>query len=275
MLELGQAQVSALRFSTQRSQRTPRLIRYCDPELWIVGLVRGGELGLEQERNTARYGAGDLILYDTSRPFDASVLSTEEPARVVLLQLPRAALQFPEPSLRALVARRLPAGGPGALLGSFLRGLAEQAGALGTGELDRLGSAAAALAAAFFAGLTDSAGSLPAQARAGALRRSIRDHVVRHLHDSELSPAAIARAHHISVRYLHHLFRQDGQSVGAFVREQRLDRCRTDLADPRLTALSVAEIGARWGLRDSAVFSRTFKNAYGVPPGEYRRQRVP
>ncbi|MFJ9775705.1 helix-turn-helix domain-containing protein [Kitasatospora sp. NPDC101157] len=32
----------------------------------------------------------------------------------------------------------------------------------------------------------------------------------------------------------------------------------------------VGAIGRRWGFADSAVFSRVFKAAYGMPPGEYR-----
>ncbi|WP_246342554.1 hypothetical protein [Actinomadura verrucosospora] len=49
------------------------------------------------------------------------------------------------------------------------------------------------------------------------------------------------------MRYLHHLFHQDGQTVGEFVRREVLERCHSDLADPRLTDRTVADIGARWG----------------------------
>lgn len=273
-MPLGGVQVSALRYSALRSQRTPKLIRHSDPEQWIVGVVRGGELGLEQERNNIRLRRGDLVLYDTSRPFDAPVLSTEESARVVLLQLPRKALPFPEHALRDLVARPFPATGPGALFATFLCGLAEQAHKLGTAGLDRLGSAAVDLAVAFLAGPAGTAGMLPEQARATTLRRAVRDHVRRHVGDERLSPATVAAAHHISVRYLHHLFRH-GQSIGAFIREERLRRCAEDLADPLLSARTAAEIGARWCLPDAAAFSRAFRKVYGVPPGEYRRRLPP
>jgi AraC-like DNA-binding protein len=29
-------------------------------------------------------------------------------------------------------------------------------------------------------------------------------------------------------------------------------------------------VGARWGFRDAATFSRAFRATYGLPPGEYR-----
>jgi AraC-like DNA-binding protein len=87
-----------------------------------------------------------------------------------------------------------------------------------------------------------------------------------------LSPALIAAAHQISVRYLHHLFRQEEQTVGEFIRNRRLERCRADLSDPRLRDRSVVEVGSRWGFTDAATFSRTFKEATGTAPGEYRRR---
>ncbi|MFD7666860.1 helix-turn-helix domain-containing protein [Streptomyces sp. NPDC059788] len=105
------------------------------------------------------------------------------------------------------------------------------------------------------------------------LRHTIKEFIVRHLHQARLSPSEIAVAHHISVRYLHHLFRHEGTSVSRFIREQRLERCRADLADPLQAYRGVAEIGARWGLADAAVFSRAFKKTYGISPGVYRAAR--
>jgi AraC-like DNA-binding protein len=43
-----------------------------------------------------------------------------------------------------------------------------------------------------------------------------------------------------------------------------------DSSKPALRALPVGAIGARWGFVDPAHFSRVFKAAYGMPPGEFR-----
>ncbi|MFD9209500.1 helix-turn-helix domain-containing protein [Streptomyces sioyaensis] len=88
----------------------------------------------------------------------------------------------------------------------------------------------------------------------------------------QVTPALIASAHHISVRYLHCLFQQDKHTVSGFLREQRLERCRAELADPAHAARSVGAIRARWGFPDAAVFGRAFKRTYGVSPGEYRKR---
>ncbi|HLI40937.1 MAG TPA: helix-turn-helix domain-containing protein [Streptosporangiaceae bacterium] len=78
----------------------------------------------------------------------------------------------------------------------------------------------------------------------------------------------IAAAHHISGRMLHKLYEAEDQPIAASIR--RLERCRQDLLDPGLGNRSAGAIGARWGFRDAAAFSRAFRAAYDVPPGEYR-----
>ncbi|MBO0832730.1 MAG: helix-turn-helix domain-containing protein [Actinobacteria bacterium] len=50
-----------------------------------------------------------------------------------------------------------------------------------------------------------------------------------------------------------------------------MERCRRDLSDPALTERPVAAVAARWGFTSAADFSRAFRAAHGMPPGEYRR----
>ncbi|MFD2767169.1 helix-turn-helix domain-containing protein [Micromonospora eburnea] len=73
---------------------------------------------------------------------------------------------------------------------------------------------------------------------------------------------------------LHRLFAAEQTSVSAGIRRRRLDRCRRDLADPALSGLAVGTVGGRWGLPDSAHFSRLFRAAFGVPPSDYRRMSL-
>ncbi|GAB3951009.1 hypothetical protein GCM10027614_52320 [Micromonospora vulcania] len=106
------------------------------------------------------------------------------------------------------------------------------------------------------------------------LQRRIIDFIERRLADQDLSPSVVAAAHNISVRYLHLLFQDQGLTVAGWIRERRLARCRRDLRDPTLAGRSVHAIGARWGYPDATAFSRAFKQAFGIPPGDYRRQHV-
>lgn len=187
-----------------------------------------------------------------------------------ILHLPKSAMPVPDGSMRDLLSRRLPAHGSGALLAGFLQGLA---GGQWSGlEAERLGSAAVELASAFLEGLADREGLLPPLTRQAVLLHQMKAFIKANLTDPRLSPQIVADAHCISVRYLHHLFRSEKQTVSALIREMRLERCRTDLARAGLANLPVGAIGARWGFADAAVFSRVFKAAFGMPPGDYRRR---
>jgi AraC-like DNA-binding protein len=94
------------------------------------------------------------------------------------------------------------------------------------------------------------------------------------LGDPDLTPGAIAAAHHISLRYLNKLFQAEGRTVAGWIRERRLERCRRDLAEPRLDDRTIKAIAARWGFTNSAHFSQAFRSAYGLSPREFRQQRA-
>lgn len=274
-LPLHEVRLSGVEFPSLRSVRTRRLIQRADPELWELALIARGSAMNEQGRNHVDLRAGDLVLYDTSQPYRAVCGAADGMAQVIVLHLPRRTLPVPEQSLRRLVATPLPSRtGSGLLLGRLLAGLVEQAAVLGGTPTAQLGAAVLELAVAFLAGLAGAEEPPTAEARQAALLHRIKAFVRGHLQDPALSPSSIAAAHHISPRTLHYLFRQDGRTVGEFVREQRLERCRADLADPRLARRSVAVIGARWGFSDAAVFTRAFKARHGMPPGEYRRRHA-
>ncbi|MBO0807953.1 MAG: helix-turn-helix domain-containing protein [Actinobacteria bacterium] len=103
-----------------------------------------------------------------------------------------------------------------------------------------------------------------------ALLVSVHRYIEERLGEPNLSPAVIAAAHHVSVRYLYRLFERQGMSVAGWIRHRRLERCRRDLLDPEQWGRSVASIGARRGFADPVHFSRVFRAAYGLPPGEFR-----
>ena len=64
--------------------RTSKLIRQADPEVFKLGcILRGGGM-LGQDGRHANVGVGDLLLYDTSRPYLAGLMP-DVPASLMLL----------------------------------------------------------------------------------------------------------------------------------------------------------------------------------------------
>lgn len=273
VLQLGTVQVAHFTFPPLQAARTARHIRRADPDTYQLGWIRRGAMAATQLRNAAFVGTGDMVFFDASHPLEAEVRGEEPMAEVTVLRLPRNALFLPPMQADRLLARRLaPDGVSGVLLRQHLITLVAHAAEIGPAEAHRLGSITADLTASFAADRIGKAELVPSEARTTVLRAQINSFISRNLSDPELRPAAIAAHHHISLRSLHALFQQEPATVAATIRKRRLERCRADLADPRMRDQPIAALAARWGLLIPAEFSRAFKAAYGMSPGEYRAE---
>ncbi|MEU5695239.1 helix-turn-helix domain-containing protein [Actinosynnema sp. NPDC020468] len=273
---LGIAQVTGMSYTSLSSRRTYRAIRRSDPELCQVGLVRSGRQGIEQNRRNVVVDAGELVVYDSSRPFEARVGDSTPPAESVVLQFRRRLLPLPAHKVARLLAVPLPATtGIGRLLTGFLVALTDDRGRWTEHDAHRLGPIAIDLVSAWLAHHLDD-DTAPPGSPSQVLYLRVKDFVEENLHRPDLDPPAIAAAHHISVRYLHRIFQQHHDTgVDAHVRHRRLDRCRRDLADPALRHLTIAAIAARRGFTRPADFSRAFRRETGLSPSEFRAGRAP
>ncbi|WP_079054107.1 helix-turn-helix domain-containing protein [Streptomyces graminilatus] len=273
LLQLGPVTVWPGAFQPMRFRRTARMVRQSDPELYHVSLVLGGGLGVDHAGRADTHGPQSLYVVDTSQPYEVGPPEDDCGVNGVGVELPKALVPVSPDRVGDLLARRLSAQeGVGALLSGFLTGVAEQADTLQPSDVPRLGAVVLDLLLAWFAQELDTESALPPETRHRTLTAHIRAFMRRNLHDPDLAPPVIAAAHHISVSHLHRLFQQqnDGVTVAAWIRAQRLEGARRDLADPALRATPVHAVGARWGLNRPAEFSRAFRTAYGIPPTEYR-----
>ncbi|MFE7548838.1 AraC-like ligand-binding domain-containing protein [Streptomyces gardneri] len=274
VLELGDVRVAKFAFSPLRSRRTLALIRRGDPEQYQLALMHAGTASISQHRNECSVGAGDFALWDTSRPYQADLLNSAGSVGLLTLQLPRSILPLPAKHIDRLLACPIPSEGSTAVLAAFLRSLEAHAAQCSQRELRRLGSIAVDLLASSLAQGLDVEEQLPAEVRVRALLRRIHTFIDDHLGDQDLTPAAVASSHNISVRTLHQLFQGTGETVQALIRRRRLERCRADLLKTGHLAHPVAVIAARWGFSGPAVFSRSFREAYGTSPTDFRALSV-
>ncbi len=100
--------------------------------------------------------------------------------------------------------------------------------------------------------------------------RGAQNYILDNLQDENMTPGNIAHANRISVRYLHMIFEQTGQTVSSWIREMRLQRCRDSLESGRTESSRVSDIAYQWGFNDASHFSRAFKNRFGVSPKQFR-----
>ncbi|MGW4064216.1 AraC-like ligand-binding domain-containing protein [Amycolatopsis sp. NPDC004747] len=273
--EFGSVQVTLMTTMPHSVHRTPKLIRQGDPEVFKLGcFVRGGGVHM-QDGQCVEYGEGDLKLYDTSQPFGGEFAPDAPMSQLLLLRFPRSLLPLPAKDLRRLTAARIPgASGVGALSSQFLLHLAHHLHELTPADASRLSNLTVDVLTAALAHALDAQSTVPPHTRRRALMARIHAFVRENLGDASLTPESIAAAHHVSLRYLHSLFHQDGHTVAGWIRRCRLEQCRRDLAEPRLSARPISAVAARWGFSSPAHFSQVFRGAYGLSPSDYRRQCI-
>ncbi|MFE6977267.1 helix-turn-helix domain-containing protein [Streptomyces sp. NPDC057682] len=293
-------QVAAFDFSPMTATRSAAQIRRQDREEYFLVLLREGRMPLEQGSGSCLLRAGDMTVFSSSHPLACAFLAEEETgaldgtrtaaeadamdgtgsdadsgpdagmARLSLLRLPRKLLPLSSGRADRLLAVPLRAdAGAAVLLGPYLARLPAAARGRGAAQAARLGSLALDLAAAAIADQLDIREALPVETRQAAVLTEVKAFIEHHLADPRLTPAAIAAHHHLSVRTLHTLFREEPEPVAARIRRRRLERCAADLADPRLRHRTIGEIATRWGL-GAHDFSRSFRRVHGVPPSEFR-----
>ncbi|MEU0402460.1 helix-turn-helix domain-containing protein [Streptomyces sp. NPDC006197] len=268
---LGYLQVCTMEADAERVSRTPALIARSSEALVAVGVQMSGTATFVQDGRRAEVGEGDLVVYDTTRPY-----SFDYPRRFAthVFQLPRRTLGVSDDDIRQVTGSAIGTGdGVGAMLLPFLAALASStADGYPPAVANRLAGNVVDLFSTLIAERAHRGGT-DTDARSHLMLR-VLDHINRNLGDPDLSPEHIAREHRISVRYLHRLFEGEGTTVGQFVRRRRLEECRRELARRGRTAPTVSAVAQRWGFVNPAHFSRSFRAAYGVSPREWRDLRT-
>ncbi|MGC1214901.1 MAG: helix-turn-helix domain-containing protein [Micromonospora sp.] len=277
-IDLGPMQLVNYRYPTVECVRTRKLVQRSDPDYYVLALTTSGNAASSQEGQRSIVAAHEFTFYDCSRPHEVNHYGDDqgrEPASSIVAFIPYDALPLPPERLATLFAGRMSGSeGIGALLAQYLIQVASHPEQYHAADADRLATVGLDLASTMLGRHLVSEDAVPTEVRRRALLAQIRAHIRQHLGDATLSPQHIADAHHLSVRSLHRLFEDEETTVAAYVRDQRLERCRRDLADPTLRDRPIQAIAARWGFPDKAHFSRAFRAAHAVSPQAYRARHL-
>ncbi|MFI9202790.1 helix-turn-helix domain-containing protein [Streptomyces sp. NPDC053048] len=276
---LGYLRVLSLEADPVRLSRTPRLVAHDPADGVAVALQLAGTAALTQDGRSTALLPGQLAVLDLRRPFS---LEQKERFRQRFFRLPGPVLNVPAARLRTVTGRALaPGEETAALPAPFLDRLADRAAHIAPDVGDLLAGNVADLLAALVdayaerAAYAQGADVCPGTAR-DHLLPVVRAYIERHLGDPGLTPESIARAHGISVRYLHRLFEGEEATVGRLIQRRRVEECGKELARPApgQAGPAISAVAVRWGFPSPAHFSRVFKTVYGRSPREWRATRA-
>lgn len=259
---IGPVVVARIQATAATVLRDNRSITSGDVEWMHFNLHHHGPVTATQDDRATRVKPGELFVCDNTRPYR---LIGAGPSDMTVLCVPRASLGRHANSISRHTALPMPTqGGIGGLLGHALSAVNENLPRQGVART-YLADALTALLLAAFADTTPERASV-----ASDLVDRIRAYALAHLGDRHLSAERVARRHHISVRYLHALFKGSDLTFAAWVRHERLLRIRRDLLDPASADISTATIAARWGVHDPKHLGRALKREFGETLGDLR-----
>lgn len=235
-----------------------------DPrDLHLVHFQLSGETAFTQHDRTAVLRPGDVSVYN----FGSPSLTENQGTDVLVIGVPARGLGIPPNRLHELSGIALMRNRP---LVQVLHPFARQL----TGSLDSVDDAVGSRVVLGIIQLLSAAlveTSRHTDAGSGdTLLTSILEYIDANLHRPSLTVTEVAAAHFVSPRKLHSLFEAHETTAAAWIRSRRLENCKRDLADSAFAELKIAEIAARWGFIDAALFSRQFSHRFGSSPRAFR-----
>lgn len=240
-------------------QRRAEHIRTGRPEsgIWL-SYMESGTGHLEQGGRTVEQKAGDLLLYDATRPFTYTL----EPQSFYFMRIPRELLRK-----RTAAAERLAGVSLGAqtglktVLGQLMK---EASGCAALIQSPSAASWAAASMLDLLASLIDLHEGRQPQSSTQALYMRACAYMEQHLHDAELTVARVAQVERVSMRTLARAFAAQGTTPARHLWQKRLEASYREIAGGAVRKVSEAAMNC--GFSDFSHFSRSFKKAFGVSP---------
>ena len=263
---LGDVSLSRLTAEGTRYRRMPRHLVHDTAEDFLITVPAKAEVHFSQCGKDVRCNPGGFIIERSDEPYD---FSHAEAADLWVVKVGASALAGRIRAPNRFCSLQFDAtNGAGGLFVDMLQHIPHRFDAMSSEVRSTVGQQLIdLLALALHADeRTLTAGN--SSVREAHLTR-IESFVRTSIGNPDLAPEAIAAACGISTRYLHELFRDTNQTLGQWIRDQRLNGCREDLKDPA-NRQTIAEIAYQWGFSDQAQFSRSFRAHFGLSPKEFR-----
>lgn len=267
MEDLDVVEVATIDADPHSVYRSPRAIRQSSADDIFVMMPRSGTVHIEQDDRRAGLRPGDFAIYDSGRPCR---IWSDQRILMLVVKIARTAFAarcLPAPPADATAVAIRPDHGIGGLVSPFLRSLPENLATMPEEILRRVGGTALELVSAALSTLD---AGREATVPRGTQRLRAKRYILDHLGDPELSPADVAGALGMSVRYLYLLFHEEATSPGRWTAGERLELAARLLREATPERGTVSEIAFRVGYQDASVFSRAFKARYGLSPRDFR-----
>jgi len=259
---VGRLEVSEMNAPLHSWSRKLRHIRADGEEHYLLSIIENGAGILEQNGRTAKQEAGDISLYDTTRPFEYALSG-----KIKLVKIPHKYLDARVPNAREILARNLSSD---ERLASLLISAVDTAhemefqNARHHAVEERISDTIIDLLLVLIDFCRESQNINGY--RSNSLEK-IKAFTLANLGDSDLSVQRLADEGGVSARTLNRLFAELGTTPMRWVLQERLRLGKSYLEEGH--AKSVTEAACLVGFSDLSHFSRSFKRHFGKTPEQF------
>lgn len=247
--------------------RTARLTRDATEPQLLVSVLERGATSVASQQGTVAVRPGDIVVNSTLVPYAVAFTGTVRHTFSVSyadLGLPRSVVH---PALGTPLGADHPLA-PG--VAAFLTHLARTRELSTTQHGQALQDPIVSLVRALVA--TSAGDEFRARGpMAETVGQRAEQYIRMHFVEPSLTPARVAAAHGISLRYLYRVMSDLGFSPSGLIRDLRLDACARVLASSGPTRISA--VAYNHGFVDQAHFTRVFRRRFGCTPTQWRRSR--
>lgn len=267
--QIGELKVIKFQASRYRVARTRADIAKRQSDSYLLGSVRAGPV-LQSQKDDADYSLhpSDLFLLNADTQRQLMAEDSHDWFNDFIL-IPHRILNFkplPTTAKSLIFLRR--GNGLDALLRSYFEAFIQLR------DLDATTAEATSRVLIDLISLAQGSGGEldnPTQSIRSARMQQAAQLITIHHANPRLNPQNLADRLGISLRLLNALFEPSGSGVAAHILAARLEHAKDVLLHH--PDLSVLRIGYICGFESQATFYRCFKRAFGVAPGEYRRDQ--
>ena len=265
--QFGAITITDTLLSRQEIRRRKKHLSRVDKDCYYLQFIQHGRINVIQERHELGSNSALGTLFYASEPYH---LQCAGEVRAYYVEIPRASLIERLSDKDIPVSANFSTGaGLGRVAADFCLSLATESEAINDADREQLGSDLLDLVAR---AVNRSSRGEPVEHTVQKARlHAIKAYIDQNLANPVLSLNSIARNNGISVRYLHHLFRQEDMSPADWIWSRRLQRCHNLLTTPEASERSVTDIAYSAGFSSSSHFSTMFKAKFGVRPTDVRR----
>lgn len=266
MHRMSKVSASYVTGSQQNVRRRKRDIGRAGDASFLISLQLNKAGVLEQSNRSAVLQPGDFGLYSSIDPY---ALTLPDGFRQLVIQVPREDMLRRLPNADRLTGISVSGTSEvGSLVNDGVTRLVRSIDTANDLMLQCLQDTIVDLVATGLASLRQTKFDLSRPEQLVLMRARAFLHA--HLANPELSRNVLAQEMGLSVRRLSEIFRIEGTSIAATIREMRMRHIAADLVDPRHSRTSISELAMKWGVNNLQSFSRMFQNHFGTSPRAYR-----